>query len=81
MKLTIWQNVIELDVDQDLTVRHMRKIYPLIKKYEGNEIEMVIEVVKALSTTENVETILDNMSIEEFTELSIKITELLEKKK
>jgi hypothetical protein len=58
----------------------MRKIYPIIKEKEGNEMEMVVGIVNALAKEDCTETI-DAMDMDEFTELSQEITKLLEKKK
>lgn len=81
MEITIWTNIIELDVKDEITIRHMRKIYPLIKKHEGDEMEMIVEIVKVLSLTKNVEEVMNNMNLAEFTELAELIKKLLEKKK
>jgi hypothetical protein len=58
----------------------MRKIYPIIKEKEGNEMEMVVGIVNALAKDDCTE-IIDAMDMDEFTELSQEITKLLEKKK
>lgn len=55
----------------------MRKIYPIIKLKSENEIEMVIEILKALSDDSNIETIVDSLSIEEFGELAEKVSSLI----
>jgi hypothetical protein len=80
MIITAWQHKIELDVQDRLTVKNMRKIYPIIKEKEGNEMEMVIGIVNALAKDDSTE-IIDAMDMDEFTELSQEITKLLEKKK
>jgi len=80
MIIKVWTHSIELTVEERLTVKHMRKIYPIIKEKEGNEIEMVIGIVNALAK-DDISSLVDNMNMEEFTELSQEITKLLEKKK
>lgn len=80
MKITVWEQTIELDIQWELTVKNMRKIYPIIKSQEGNEMEMVIWIVKALAVWD-VSEIIDNMNMEQFTELSQEVTAILEKKK
>jgi hypothetical protein len=39
---------------------------------------MVIEIVKTLATSETIEQVIDAMSIQEFTQLSEKVTALLQ---
>ena len=79
-KITINDKVIELDIDGELTVKHLRKIQPILTKYQGGwqEVEMVIEIVKTLATSETIEQVIDAMNIQEFTQLSEKVTALLQ---
>lgn len=56
----------------------MRKIYPIIKEQAGNEIEMVIEIIKSLSDQENVEEIVNNLNLSDFTILTEKIAVLID---
>lgn len=71
----------ELNVGEQLTVKELRVIYPIIKKYQDNEIEMVVQFFKAFSSDAEVEAKLDEMSIEDFTVLSNGIAELIQEKK
>ena len=80
-KITIGEKTIKLTVGDQLTVRELRKIYPLISKYWDNEIEMVVQVIMALSDDKNVEDTINSMTQEEFTELSEEISKLLDTKK
>ena len=80
-KIKVWEIEITLDIAEELTIKNLRKIYPIIQKNDGNEIEMIIEIVKALAVEENVEEILDGLSIAQFTELSEQITPLLDTQK
>jgi hypothetical protein len=47
----------------------MRKIYPIIKNTADNEVEMVVQFIKALSIDPNIEAVVDTLSIEDFTKL------------
>ena len=80
-KIKVWEIEITLDIAEELTIKNLRKIYPIIQKNDGNEIEMIIWIVKALAVEENVEEILDGLSIAQFTELSEQITPLLDTQK
>lgn len=80
-KIKVWEIEITLDIQEELTIKNLRKIYPIIQKNDGNEIEMIIWIVKALAVEENVEEILDGLSIAQFTELSEQITPLLDTQK
>lgn len=81
--IKIWEKSIELTIGEQLTVREMRLIYPITKKYADNEIEMSIQIIKALSNQSDVEEIINSLSLTEFQELSEEIAGLLsfEKKK
>lgn len=80
-KIKVWEIEITLDIAEELTIKNLRKIYPIIQKNDGNEIEMIVWIVKALAVEENVEEILDGLSIAQFTELSEQITPLLDTQK
>jgi len=80
--ITIWDKKIELNVGENLTVKEMRIIYPLTaKNTAGWEIEMVIEIIKALSSQSDVEDVINSMSIDEFAKLSEKVSEIIDQKK
>lgn len=68
--LKVWSKEIKLDIGDELKVKDLRKIYPLINKHKDNEIEMTIQVIIALSDQEDIEAILDDMTIDEMKELS-----------
>jgi hypothetical protein len=72
---------IELDIWESLTVKDMRKIYPIIKNTADNEVEMVVQFIKALSIDPNIEAVVDTLSIEDFTKLWESIGQLLNEKK
>ena len=80
MKITVGDKVLELDIDETLKVKHLRKIYPLINKHGDDEIEMICQICIALGG-DSVEDTIDAMSMEEFTELSTIIAWLLDTKK
>ena len=80
-KIKVWEIEFTFDIQEELTIKNLRKIYPIIQKNDGNEIEMIIGIVKALAVEENVEEILDGLSIAQFTELSEQITPLLDTQK
>ena len=83
-EIKIGEHTIQLNIGEELTMREMRLIYPIISKYKDNEakvIEQIFEIVCALSSQENVSEILDSLSIEEFAELSEKVMWLINQKK
>ena len=80
-KITVNDKVFELTLWEVLTVKDLRTIYPLIKKYSDNEIEMVVEFLKALSNDAEVEEKVNALTVEEFTEVASKIASLIEQKK
>jgi len=61
----------------------MRTIYPICREYANNEIEMSIQVIKALSTQKDVEEIINSLTIDEFQQLSEQFVDIFnfEKKK
>lgn len=71
----------KLDIWEELRVKDLRKIQPIIAKHkQGEEIEMVIDLVNALSSEDVTEKI-DNLNIEDFTLLSEEVTKLLDTQK
>lgn len=76
--IKVWIYEIILNVWDNITVAVMRKIYPIIKEQAGNEIEMVIEIIKALSDQEGIEDMINNLSIADFTILTEKIAVLID---
>ena len=76
--ITIWEKAITLDIWEDITVKELRKIYPVLNKYGDNEIEMIIQVCIALWGDEEV---LDSLTTEEFKSLSETVAGFIETKK
>lgn len=73
---------ISLDIGDELRVKDLRKIQPIISNQKaGEEIEMVVQIVCAFSTDDNITEIIDNLSITDFTKLSEEITKLLDTEK
>lgn len=73
---------INLDIGEEIRVKDLRKIQPIISNQKsGEEIEMVVQIVCAFSIDENIEEIIDNLSISDFTKLSEEITKLLDTEK
>lgn len=70
-----------LDIWDELRVKDLRKIQPIISKQKPwEEIEMVIELINALSI-EDVSEKIDNLNIADFTKLSEEITKMLDTQK
>ena len=73
---------IVLNIGDDLRVRDLRKINPIVAKHkQGEEIDMVIDIIKAFSEDKNIEEVIDNLTIDDFTKLSEEITSLMDTKK
>lgn len=79
--ITIGEKKINLNIGDELTVRELRRVYPLISKYADNDIELIIQVVIALSDNEKAEEVVESLNQKEFAELSKQIGELLDTKK
>lgn len=80
-EIKLWEKHINLDIGEELTVKELRKVYPLVEKYRDNDIELVVQVVIALSSEENAEDIINSLNKEEFALLSEQISVLLDTKK
>lgn len=80
-KITVGEKVFELNIWEQLTVRDLRIIFPLVKQYADNEIEMVVQFMKALSAETDIEEKVNSLTVEEFTEVASKIAELIDQKK
>lgn len=73
---------IKLDVEDELKVRELRKIQPIIAKHgDGEEIDMVIKIICALSPQEDIEETIDGLNMDDFTKLSKKVTDIIDTKK
>ena len=78
---------LELDFKDELKMRHFRKIYPLFSKLENkeiNEIELSIEISKALflnldwkTNLEEFDIFINDLNIEDFTKFSEAITKIM----
>ena len=79
--IKIWEKEIKLNIGEELTVRELRKVFPIVEKYSNNDVELVVQVIIALSDEKDVEEVVDSMNREEFNELNIKISELLDTQK
>lgn len=77
-KINLSNTTINLDIWDELKVKDLRKIQPLITQYEWQEVEMVIEVIKALSPDSNIEATLNDLNVDDFTKLSEEISALIE---
>jgi hypothetical protein len=74
--IIIWEKTITLDLWDELKVKDLRKIQPIIaKQKEWEEAEMLLELVKVLWWDVD---LIDNMNIKEFTEFSTKFAELID---
>lgn len=81
-EIKLSKETIKLDIGDELRVKDLRKIQPIISKQEQwKEIDMVIDIIKELSPQENVEEIIDNLNMEDFTKLSQETTNLIDTKK
>ena len=73
---------ISLDIGDELRVKDLRKIQPIItNQKQWEEVDMVINIIKAFSPDENVESIIDELNIADFTKLSEEITKLINPEK
>ena len=80
--LKVWDKEFKLDIGDELKVKDLRKIQPHFSNMkEGQEIDMVINIVKDLSQEEWIEDKIDNLNMDEFTSLSEQITTIIEPKK
>ena len=81
-EIKLSNTTIKLDIWEELRVKDLRKIQPYIsqqKKWE--EIDMIINIIKALSPDENIEEIIDNLNMEDFTSLSEQVGEIINTQK
>lgn len=81
MNIKIWKLEFNLDIWEHLTVKELRVIYPITKKYADNEIEMVVNIIKAFSKDEKAEEKINSLTLQEFTQLSEKVAGIISKKK
>ena len=81
MNITVWSKEFNLNIGEEITVKELRVIYPLTKKYADNEIEMVVQIIKAFSDDKDIEEKVNWLDIAEFTELSNIIGWVISKKK
>ena len=77
-----WDKEIVLNIWEELTVKELRKIQPILKKNEeGAEVEMVVSIIIALSDDPNIEEVVNSLNLKEFTKLSEAITDLMNTEK
>jgi len=73
---------IKLNIGEELKVRELRKLQPIISsRWTGEEIEMVIDVLKAFAEDDDIEKKVDDLNIEQFQKLSEELTGMLDVKK
>ena len=81
-EIKLSNTTIRLDIGEEIRVKDLRKIQPLISgQKQGEEIDMIVNIIKALSPDENVETIIDNLNMEDFTNLSEQVGEIINTQK
>ena len=74
--IKVGEKTIELNVWEELTVKDLRTIQPIINNQKPwQEIEMVVELLKALSNLTEEE--IDWFTINEFTKISEQMTDVL----
>lgn len=78
--ITIGEKVIDLDIGDELKVKDLRKIQPILKQLQewGNEIDLTIEIVKQFAVNKEIEATIDDMNIEEFTKLTEEVTRIID---
>lgn len=73
--IIIGTKTISLDIGDEIRVKDLKKINPIVSTYKaGNEVDMMLALVSALSINaeEDLKTV-EEMTIPEFTELSLKM--------
>lgn len=78
-KIEIWNKSLELNIGDELLVKDLRKIQPILNAREqGKELEFAITIVKSLAVNaDEAETTMDNMTYDEFMTLQNSIMDLL----
>lgn len=76
--IEIGKKTITLDIGEEFRVKDLRKVQPLYAKHGENYVELSIALVEVLSTDpkKDIETV-ENMNVEEFTELADKISSVI----
>ena len=81
-EIKLSNTTIKLDIWEELRVKDLRKIQPYISEQKKwQEIDMIVNIVKALSPDENVEETIDNLNMEDFTNLSEQVGEIINTQK
>lgn len=76
--ISIWACRIELNIDTELKVKHLRLLAPIQVKYKDSPIELIIEITKALSVDPKAcEDTIDSMNQEQFEEFAKAITAII----
>jgi len=79
--IQVGEKKVTLDIWEELRVKDLRKIAPILtRQKEGEEIQMILDIVEALWGKEQAE-IVDEMNIEEYREFSQEVTKLLDTQK
>ena len=81
-EIKLSNTTIKLDIWEEIRVKDLRKIQPYISEQKkGEEIDMIVNIVKALSPDENIEETIDNLNMEDFTSLSEQVGEIINTQK
>ena len=77
-KIKLSNITIDLDIWEELKVKDLRKIQPIMtNQKQGEEIELIINIIKCFSNDENIEEIINNLNMDDFTFLSQEITKII----
>ena len=81
-EIKLSNTTIRLDVWEEVRVKDLRKIQPFISEQkQWQEIDMIVNIIKALSPDENIEETIDNLNMEDFTSLSEQVGEIINTQK
>ena len=81
-EIKLSNTTIKLDIWEEIRVKDLRKIQPFISQQkQWEEIDMIVNIVKALSPDENIEETIDNLNMEDFTSLSEQVGEIINTQK
>ena len=81
-EIKLSNTTIRLDIGEEIRVKDLRKIQPYISEQKKwQEIDMIVNIVKALSPDENIEETIDNLNMEDFTSLSEQVGEIINTQK
>ena len=81
-EIKLSNTTIRLDIWEEVRVKDLRKIQPFISEQkQWQEIDMIVNIIKALSPDENIEETIDNLNMEDFTSLSEQVGEIINSQK